>query len=242
MLLRPEIYERYADTAPRGFRFAVKGSRFITHNKKLGDVATPLANFFASGVLRLEEKLGPLLWQLPRQASNIERVVAFLDTLPYDTEAASKLAHRHDERVSGRASLISYRRRRIRHALEVRNERLFDDGVVEACRDHDVPIVFSDSGGKWPYTEEPTARWTYIRLHGAPRVYASRYSDQRLDRWADRIRAWHEAREPADPDRITDREPPACRSRDVWVFFDNDAEGHAPHDARRLASRLGAGD
>ena len=64
-LQRPESYGAWYDASPSGFVFSIKGSRFITHLKRLKDVETPLANFFASGVLRLKEKLGPFLWQLP---------------------------------------------------------------------------------------------------------------------------------------------------------------------------------
>ena len=64
-LQTPASYRRWRDETPAGFIFAIKGGRFITHNKRLRDVEIPLANFFASGVLALNEKLGPILWQLP---------------------------------------------------------------------------------------------------------------------------------------------------------------------------------
>src|SRR5205085_1062727 len=103
-LQRPELFERWYEDAPRGFRFAVKGGRFITHMKKLRGIEAPLANFFASGVLALKEKLGPILWQFPEQMRfDPERFEAFFDLLPRDTLEASRLAKKHDRRVEGRA-------------------------------------------------------------------------------------------------------------------------------------------
>src|SRR3954471_12128623 len=64
-LQRPASYAAWYAATPPGFVFAVKGPRYITHIRRLKDVAVPVANFFASGVLRLQEKLGPILWQLP---------------------------------------------------------------------------------------------------------------------------------------------------------------------------------
>jgi uncharacterized protein YecE (DUF72 family) len=92
-LQRPESFVRWHAETPRGFRFAVKCSRLITHMKQLRDGETPLANFLASGVLRLEENLGPMLWQFaPRRSLDIDRFPAFLDLLPCDTAAAARIA------------------------------------------------------------------------------------------------------------------------------------------------------
>lgn len=237
-LLKPETYRRYRETAPDGFVFAVKGSQFITHSKKLKDVETPLANFFASGVLRLEDTLGPFLWQLPEMAWDRSRLVRFLELLPKDTPSASKLAKRHDQRLTGRASMVVHEERPVRHALEIRHRHFLHEEVVRACRDHDVALVFADSG-EWPYFEEVTAGFVYLRLHGSPHTYASNYGDDRLDRWAERIRAWTEGREPPDAERLTDRKPPRRKTRDAYVYFDNDSEGHAPRNALALMERLG---
>jgi uncharacterized protein YecE (DUF72 family) len=238
-LLRPQTYARYHEQVPAGFVFAVKGGQFITHSKKLKDVQVPLANFFASGVLRLEERLGPLLWQLPQRRWPAGRVEDFLELLPADTIQASRLARRHDRRVSGRASLAVDRNRTLRHALEVRHPALLSEPVVRACRRHSVALVFSHNGGDWPYHEEITAGWCYLRLHGAPHTYASPYRRGGLDHWAERIRRWAEGGEPSDPQRLTSRKPPARKGRDVYVYFDNDKSGYAPRDALALCERIG---
>ena len=238
-LLRPATYAACREATPPRFLFAVKGGRFITHAKKLKDVEVPLANFFASGVLRLERKLGPMLWQFPAMAWDTARVARFLDLLPRDTAEAARLARRHDARVAGRTSFAVDRPRRLRHALEFRHPHFFTDEVVRMCRARGVALVFAHSGS-WPYTEEITSGFVYLRLHGAPHTYASGYDDDALAHWATRIRAWADGGEPIAPVHITARRPPPRRSRDVYVYFDNDGSAHAPRDAAALAARLRA--
>jgi uncharacterized protein YecE (DUF72 family) len=239
-LKKPDTYEAWRAASPRDFVYAVKGSRFISHNKKLRDAARPLANFLASGVLALGAKLGPILWQLPASLGyDEERIAGFLELLPRTTAEAARLASRHDRRLEGRSLTRTDRDRRLRHALEVRNDSYRVPQFVRALRDHGVALVVSDSPG-WPLFEELTAGFVYIRLHGSRKTYASRYTDRELDRWAERIAAWSRGSEPAGAARITDRAPPRRKTRDVHVYFDNDQAGHAPHDALRLADRLGA--
>src|ERR671922_2761944 len=103
-LQRPEFFEAWRDQTPPDFVFAVKGSRYITHMLRLQRIETALANFFASGVLALEHKLGPFLWQLPPTLKfDRERIERFLERLPRSTRDAARLGRRHDERVKDRA-------------------------------------------------------------------------------------------------------------------------------------------
>ncbi len=133
-LQRPENYRSWAAEAPDDFVFAVKGGRFITHLKQLREVEAPLANFFASGVLALGPKLGPILWQLPpRMRFDAERLAAFLALLPRTTGAAARLATGHDERLDGRALTETDADRPLRHALEVRHESFRDAGAARAA-------------------------------------------------------------------------------------------------------------
>ncbi|MFN2420605.1 MAG: DUF72 domain-containing protein [Gemmatimonadota bacterium] len=237
-LQRPETYRDWRERTPGGFLFAVKGSRFITHNKKLGDAVTPVANFFASGVLRLEEKLGPILWQVPGNLGfDAARVESFFGLLPRDTKGAAKLARRHDDRVKGQCSMAVDRNRRLRHAIEFRHESWLCEEFVRLAQEHGVAIAFADSGS-WPYVEELTAGFVYLRLHGSPLTYSSDYGDARLADYATRIRAWIKGQEPDDPKRITDRPPPRRKTRDVYVYFDNDGRGRAPWNALALAQKL----
>lgn len=236
-LQTPDTYRSWYEGVPRDFRFAVKGSRFITHNKRLRDVRGALANFLASGVLALREKLGPVLWQLPaNHVFDRERLGAFLALLPRDSESAARLAREHDGRV-GDAWLEVEENHRLRHVLEARHESFFTPEAVAVLRDAGVALAISHAGD-WPTREEITAGFVYVRLHGAPRTYRSGYGGSHLARWARKIEAWARGREPADARTITERRPPARKARDVYVYFDNDAEGRAPHDARKLAERV----
>jgi uncharacterized protein YecE (DUF72 family) len=241
-LQQPDTYRGWYEATPDDFLFAVKGSRFITHHKKLRDVEIPLANFFAAGVLLLKEKLGPIIWQFaPNFTFEEERLTAFLKLLPRHTEDAARLAGQHDHRLRGRSWTQTDAKRRLRYALEVRHESFLVPAFARLARHYGMAIVFSDSAD-WPYTEELTAGYVYLRLHGWPVTYASSYSDQALDRWTARIRTWQAGRVPHDAKYISNRKPPPRQRRDIYVYFDNDRQAHAPQDALRLAVRLGLHD
>jgi len=221
-LQRPSSYARWRDTTPDDFVFAVKGGRFITHMKKLADVDTPLANFFASGVLALGAKLGPLLWQLPPTLGyDAERLVSFFDLLPRTTGEAAVLARGHDEKVpEDRALTEAAEDLPLRHALEVRHPTFATPEAVTLLREHDVAFVVADTAGRWPFVEQVTSDHVYVRLHGDAELYTSGYTPEALDRWAAKVRAW------------------AAEGLDVHVYFDNDAKGFAPHDAMALIARV----
>ena len=237
-LQRPESYRAWAAETPDDFRFAVKGSRYITHLKQLRDVRVPLANFLASGLLALGPKLGPLLWQLPPSLGyNPERLAGFFAQLPRSTGAAAELAARHDERMDGRTLLTTAADRPLRHALEVRHESFRDPAFVALLRAHDVALVVADTAGRWPALLDATSDHVYIRLHGEEELYVSGYDPPALDRWAARIRTWAAGGTPTDGTVLA---PPAPRQpRDVLVYFDNDVKVRAPFDAIGLADRLG---
>jgi len=223
-LHRPESWQSWRDETPDDFLFSVKGGRFITHMKKLSGIEAPLANFFASGVLALGPKLGPMLWQLPPNLGFDERRVAdFLEKLPRTTSEAVALAARHDERVEGRTWLTTDADRKVRHAMEVRHPSFETPAFTDLLRAHDVAVVTADTAGKWPMLLEPTTDLAYVRLHGDAELYVSGYSDEALDVWAARIRGWRDG------------------GADVVVYFDNDVKVAAPFDAQRLIERL-AGD
>lgn len=241
-LQRPSSYQAWYEAAPRDFVFAVKGSRFITHLRRLKDVRVPLANFFASGVLCLREKLGPLLWQLPPNFRfDRERLVDFFNLLPRDTQAAAKLARKHDARVKGRAWTKADRKRPLRHAMEVRHPSFETEEFIELLREHDIGLVVADTAGKWPFLEDVTSDFIYVRLHGDAELYRSGYTDAALDSWARKVRSWAAGRTPTSAKHIGSRARPKKSGRDVYVYFDNDAKVHAPFDALSLAHKLGLG-
>jgi uncharacterized protein YecE (DUF72 family) len=237
-LQRPEYFRAWAAEVPDGFVFAVKGSRFITHNKKLKDVETPLANFLAQGLLELGRKLGPFLWQFaPRFRFDPERLEGFFALLPRDTDEAARLARKHDRRVEGRAALAPRVDMPLRHAIEIRHPSFVDPAFVALLREHDVALVCADTVA-WPLLMDVTSDFIYCRLHGSEELYASGYDDAALDAWADRVTAWARGREPADAVRAVDAPGPKLPKRDVFVFFDNDAKVRAPFDAQGLIARV----
>ena len=212
---------------PEGFCFAVKGGRYVTHLKRLRDVETPLANFFASGVLELGPTLGPFLWQVPERLEyDADLLTAFFGLLP---RTMGRRSLRSPAGTTPRCPRTGRTRaprglagRRVRHVLEFRSATYCTDEAFALLREHDIGCVVADSAGRWPMAEAVTSDLVYVRLHGDTELYTSGYSDAALDRWAERCRGWAE-----QPD-VTD----------VVVYFDNDAKGHAPHDARRLRERL----
>ena len=239
-LQRPESYGQWHDETPPDFVFALKGSRYITHMLKLNNVRAPLANFFASGVLRLGAKLGPILWQFPPQlAFDAERFAAFFALLPRDTEAALALAREHDERLDGRAWLAIDRRRALRHAVEIRHPSFVDPAFVALLRHHRIALVVADTAGRWPLLEDLSADFVYVRLHGDEELYASGYGDAALDRWAARIDAWRRGTQVSDARLASPVAAAPRQRRDVYCYFDNDVKVHAPYDAAHLAARLG---
>jgi uncharacterized protein YecE (DUF72 family) len=222
-LQRPESYRSWREQTPDGFVFAVKGGRFITHMKKLRDPETSLANFFASGVLALGEKLGPILWQLPPNlAFNPTVLSEFFACLPRTTAKLAALAKQHDERLEGRALTETDADRPVRHALEVRHPSFETPALLDLLREHDVAMVVADSAGKFPMIRAVTSDFAYVRLHGADELYVSGYSDEKLAEWADYVGAI------------------VADGRDVYVYFDNDAKVHAPYNAICLAEIIAA--
>jgi uncharacterized protein YecE (DUF72 family) len=221
-LQRPSSYASWREQTPDDFVFAVKGGRFITHMKKLAGVEAPLANFFASGVLALGPKLGPVLWQLPPNLGfDPERLAGFFDQLPRTTAQIAELAARHDTKVpEDRALTVADGDRPVRHALEVRHQSFATPEAVDLLRAHDIAFVVADTAGRWPLVEEVTSDHMYVRLHGDVELYTSGYTPEALDRWAEKVQGWADA------------------GQDVYVYFDNDAKGYAPHDAMALIERL----
>ncbi|MCX7523114.1 DUF72 domain-containing protein [Microbacterium sp. STN6] len=258
-LQKPASYLSWSAQTPPGFVFGVKGGRFITHMLRLRGVETALANFFASGVPLLGEKLGPVLWQLPeRHTFDAEQLDAFCAQLPRTLAAARELAARHDARVDaswldddaptpveGAAPRPSRtpasaptpveeaapRPSRnpppappdtpIRYALEPRHPSFDTDACAAVLARHNIALVAAHSGDRWPLMRRLTADFAYVRLHGGPELYASGYTDGELERMAEQAHAWSTGA----PDGIR---------RDVFFYFDNDARGHAPHDAQAL--------
>jgi uncharacterized protein YecE (DUF72 family) len=238
-LQRPESYAAWYRATPPGFLFAVKGNRFITHMLKLNEIEGPLANVLASGVFELREKLGPFLWQFPPMVKfDPERFERFFSLLPQDTEAALALASGYQSRMEGKVSLAMDQKRPMRHAVEIRHESFRDERFIDLLRKYNIALVVADTAGRWPYLEDVTADFVYIRLHGDKELYASGYDDQAIARWAEKIRAWSTGGQPQGGFCVSAQPPPKLAGRDVYCYFDNDIKVHAPYDAQRLIAAL----
>lgn len=149
-LVKPETFVQWREKTPPGFVFAIKGSRYITHIKRLKDTEEALERFF-SGVLELGRKLSAILWQLPPNlACNIELLADFLRSLqPYQ----------------------------VRNAMEFRHESWLNDEVMKLCRSRNVALCMADWP---PFLNSLplTADFVYIRRHGHDQLYSGNYSTE----------------------------------------------------------------
>lgn len=160
------VFRSWRERTPRSFTFALKGSRYLTHIKRLKDCREPLARFMRHASA-LREKLRVVLWQLhPRMKVDTERLAAFCDLLKSSAAA-----------------------RRVRHAFEFRHESWFREEVYELLREHDCALCIAHSP-HWPRPEIVTADFVYLRFHGGERLYGSNYSEGELREWAAKARAW----------------------------------------------------
>jgi uncharacterized protein YecE (DUF72 family) len=238
-LQRPKSYAAWYEQTPAGFVFSVKATRFITHIKRLREVETPIANFLLSGLLRLNEKLGPILWQFPPNMQfQPELFETFLAQLPHSTKEAAKLLKRCDARMKDRTWVEIDRDRPMRHAVEIRHDSFATDAFIKLLRKYRVALVIADTAGKWPMLHDLTADFVYARLHGAEELYASGYTELALDHWAAKIRAWAKGGDAPGANRVGAAAPKRAK-RDVYVYFDNDVKVRSPFDAARLAVKLG---
>ena len=154
-------FKTWRETVPEDFVFAVKGSRFITHMKKLKAPKTSTKKFFIR-VEKLEDKLGPILFQLPPHwRLNIDRLETFLDALP----------------------------KSFRYAFEFREPSWFANEVYGLLQKHNVALcIYHQMGYDSPH--EITADFIYVRFHGTESTYGGSYPDAALRDWASRIEKW----------------------------------------------------
>jgi uncharacterized protein YecE (DUF72 family) len=159
--------------------------------------------------------------------------------LPRTTTAAAAMARSHDQRLKGRSWTRTDQDRPLRYAVEIRHNSFLDPAFIDLLRRHRIALVVADTAGRWPYIEDLTANFVYLRLHGDKELYVSGYSDPALDRWAERVKAWMAGGEPADAHHVSPESLRPCKSRDVYAYFDNDVKVRSPYDAIQLAGRLG---
>jgi uncharacterized protein YecE (DUF72 family) len=189
-----EAFANWRDSSPANFTFAVKVSRFITHIKRLKNSEEPVDTFLGRAKI-LEQKLGPLLYQLPPNM------------------------HRNDDRLE---SFLSILPPKLKHVIEFRHQSWLDDGVFEILRWHNAGLcVFDMPGLSCPLVA--TADFAYIRFHGSTGLYSSSYSDEELADWARRLGSL------------------APEVKEVYIYFNNDAEAFAVRNAVTLGSYLERG-
>jgi uncharacterized protein YecE (DUF72 family) len=212
-LQKPELFERWAKSVPDGFRFAVKGSRFCSNRKRLGEAAEAVERFFGQGLAELGDRLGPILWQfMATKRFEPDDFQAFLDLLP--------------RKIGGVA---------LRHALELRHESFRDPAFVAMARAAGAAIVTADSD-EYPCIADLSGDFAYARLQRSREAEATGYEAAELDRWAEVARAWARGESPAGFPYVAD--PPPPRARDTYVFFISGAKERNPAAAQALIGRL----
>jgi uncharacterized protein YecE (DUF72 family) len=213
---KPASFARWHDETPEGFVFTLKGPRYATHRRVLAEAGATIERFFASGVLALKEKLGPINWQLmPSTKFNPPDFEGFLKLLP--------------KSVEGRA---------IRHAVELRHESFKCQDAVAIAREHGVAIVLAGDSD-YPQIADVTAPFVYARIMGTSETEATGYSAGALDKWAKRARSWASGGAPGDLETLLPSPARKAAARDVFLYVISGAKERNPAAAMALIERVG---
>lgn len=233
----PKSYTSWYEETPENFVFSVKGPRLITHLKRLRDIDIPLADFFASGVLELDEKLGAILWQFPPTFKfNPEQFRHFLSLLPRTTDEAQNYAQKSSKPLY--RSIKKITSRALRYSVEIRNESFRTMEFVNLLKEFNVALVVADTAGRWPQMEDITSDFMYMRLHGDTELYNSGYSPKALDYWYERIKTWSQGGEPENAKLTGKPAKKQHKARDIYCYFDNTDKLWAPYDARKILEKF----
>jgi uncharacterized protein YecE (DUF72 family) len=163
----PKSWEKWGNTAPDGFQFSIKGSRYCVMRSRLCEGAEGIGNFFAQGFAALGPKLGPIMWQFaPRRKFDRDDIAGFIDLLPADLDGLT-----------------------LRHAIEPRHDSFRDDRFFDLCRARNIAIVFEDSDA-YPCIEADTADFSYARLQRMSENVPTGYDANSLEGFAARAREW----------------------------------------------------
>lgn len=212
---KPATFETWGKTAPDGFVFTLKASRFCTNRKVLAEGGDSVQRFVSQGIVELGDKLGPILWQfMPTKKFEPDDFAAFLALLPAAQDGIA-----------------------LRHAVHVRHDSFAVPEFAAMCRKAGVAIVFADSRD-YPAIADVTADFVYARLEDAVEEEPAGYAPAALDRWTDAARLWAAGGQPDGLPCIG--APPARTPRETFVFFINGAKVRAPHGAMALIERLSA--
>jgi uncharacterized protein YecE (DUF72 family) len=211
-LQKPELFERWAKAVPDGFKFAIKGSRYCSNRKLLGEGGEGIERFCGQGLIELGDKLGPILWQLMAtkkfEAADFR---AFLDLLP---------------RSVGGVPLS--------HVVEPRHESFRTPEFVAMTRERGVGIVYADAADR-PCIADVSGDIVYARLQNTSSDEPAGYPGPDLDRWSALAKAWARGE---SPQGLPCTAPPASvQPRDTYVFVIGGAKERNPAAAVALIER-----
>ncbi|ESX15775.1 MULTISPECIES: DUF72 domain-containing protein [unclassified Mesorhizobium] len=208
-------FVKWAGEAPDGFVYSVKGNRFVTNRRVLGEAGESMTRFLGSGIAALGDKLGPILWQFaPTKKFDADDFEAFLKLLP--------------EKQDGVA---------LRHALEVRNDSFSVPEFVSLARKYKAAIVYADHA-KYPGIADITGDFIYARLQTGSDDNPDCYTPKGLDEWAARVKTWAQGKQPADLRRADPTFDAPVKPRDVFVYFITEGKVRAPFGAMALMKRV----
>lgn len=233
---KPSSFISWANDTPDNFKFSVKAPRYLTHVKRLKDYGSALANFFATGLLRLDKKLGVILWQFPAfVALKDSRFEDFFGLLPQTSFDALEIAKNYSPKLQDIVDLNLTNNFPIHHVFEFRNESFFNPDFLKVMKKNNVGLVLADSAAKNIYSEDLTSNVVYLRMHGMAKRHEKGYSEKEINQLAEKIRKWSTG-DCVDGPRILKETIQTERS--VFVYFDNESKGSAPFNAMTLLKKL----
>ncbi|MEA3035231.1 MAG: hypothetical protein QOH04_990 [Sphingomonadales bacterium] len=212
-LQKPELFAKWRDAVPAGFRFAIKGSRFCSNRRVLGEAGEAVERFCGQGLAELGDKLGPILWQfMTTKVFDPDDFAAFLALLPKAADGVP-----------------------LAHVVEPRHESFRTPVFVDMARKAKVAIVFADSD-QHPCLADLTGEVAYARLQRSRAEEPTGYPPEALDRWAAVARGW--SRGETSPNLPICAPPAPSGPRDTYVFFISGAKERNPAAAMALLERL----
>ncbi|HEY8276363.1 MAG TPA: DUF72 domain-containing protein [Methyloceanibacter sp.] len=206
-------FRKWANTAPNGFVFSVKGPRLVTQQKVLAETGKFIERFLGSGLNELGDKLGPVLWQFsPFKRLDEEDFAKFLALLPRELDGL-----------------------KLNHAVELRHKSFATPTFVALLRDSGIAPVYTDAEA-WPSIADLSGDVVYARLQQGDDTLDAAYPAAELDAWAARAKNWAQGEAPKDLPLVAP--PPAPKPRDVFVYFIHEGKLKAPAAAMALIERL----
>jgi uncharacterized protein YecE (DUF72 family) len=211
---KPATYAKWRDETPDDFVFSLKAPRFAMNRTVLAEAGNTIARFFASGVMELKNKLGPINWQfLPTKKFDPTDFEAFLKLLPKE--------------ISGHP---------LRHVVEVRHESFRTREFIALARSFEVGVVIAGDSDH-PQIADPTAPFVYARIMGTQAKESAGYGESALNLWAERAKSWAAGQAPKGLDYVEAGHADG-RPRDVYLYVISGHKVHNPAAAMALIKRV----